>query len=230
MQLTGGGIFALFGAPLAHEDPPQRALYAALGMQQELRLYGERLGSSEDYRLTPVLLEERVGVNRGEVVMRSVQTGGRVEYTPVGYVTNLAARLQTVVPAGGIAIGEETRRLGEGYFELRALGPTAIKGVAKSASVFEVIEPGPLRTHFQLSARRGLTKFVGREQELAQLKRTLELAPGVAAGPDEANGHGGLPTGTDAPHWNRCCRTCKRGSSSTSSRLPRVLNTSSSTR
>ena len=174
VQSTGDGIFALFGAPLAHEDHPQRALYAALAMQQALRQLGDRLPVSEDHRPKPVL-EARVGINSGEVVMRTVETGGRVEYTPIGYVTNLAARLQTIAPAGGIAVGEETRRLVEGYFELRSLGPTAIKGVAEAVNIYEVIGPGLLRTHFELSARRGLTKFVGRNEELAQLKRTLEL-------------------------------------------------------
>jgi len=174
VQSTGDGIFALFGAPLAHEDHPQRALHAALTMQQALRQLGDRPPGSEDHKPKPVL-EARVGINSGEVVMRTFETGGRVEYTPIGYVTNLAARLQTIAPAGGIAVGEETRRLVEGYFELRSLGPTAIKGVAEPIKIYEVTGLGPLRTHFQLSARRGLTKFVGRNQELAQLERTLEL-------------------------------------------------------
>jgi class 3 adenylate cyclase len=173
-QSTGDGIFALFGAPLAHEDHPQRALYASLRIQQALRQLAERLAQPEDHRPKPVL-EARIGVNSGEIVMRTIETGGRVEYTPVGYVTNLAARLQTAAPAGGIATSEETRRLVEGYFELRPLGPTAIKGVAEPINIYEVIGLGPLRTHFQLSARRGLTKFVGRNEELAQLKRALEL-------------------------------------------------------
>jgi class 3 adenylate cyclase/tetratricopeptide (TPR) repeat protein len=175
VQSTGDGVFALFGAPLAHEDHPQRALHAALRMQQALRQLAERQAKPEDHKPMPVL-EARVGVNSGEVVMRTIETGGRVEYTPVGYVTNLAARLQTVAPVGGIAISEETRRLVEGYFELRSLGPSPIKGVPQPVNVYEVMGPGPLRTHFQLSARRGLTKFVGRDEELAQLKRALESA------------------------------------------------------
>ena len=112
-QSTGDGIFALFGAPLAHEDHPQRALHAALAMQEELRRYADRLraeGKSPG--------EARVGVNTGEVVVRTIETGGHTEYTPVGHVTNLAARMQTVAPTGSIAISEETRRLVEGYFEL----------------------------------------------------------------------------------------------------------------
>jgi class 3 adenylate cyclase len=150
VQSTGDGIFALFGAPLSHEDHPQQALYAALRMQEALRQYAQRLSLENK---PPV--EGRVGVNSGEVVMRPVETGGRVEYTPLGYVTHLAARMQTVAPAGGIAISEETRHLIEGYFELRALGPTQVKGVAEPVNVYEVTELGSLRTHFQVSQRRG---------------------------------------------------------------------------
>jgi len=85
-QSTGDGIFALFGAPMAHEDHPQRALHAALAMQEELRRYADRLRAEGKL---PV--EARVGVNTGEVVVRSIQVGGHTEYTPVGHVTNLAA-------------------------------------------------------------------------------------------------------------------------------------------
>ena len=167
-QSTGDGIFALFGAPVAHEDHPQRALHAALAMQGDLRRYADRL--RKDGKI-PV--EARVGVNTGEVVVRTIETGGHTEYTSVGHVTNLAARMQTIAAAGGIAISEDTRRLVEGYFELRALGPTAVKGLDAPVEVYEVVRAGPLRTHFQLAARRGLTRFVGREHELEQMKRAL---------------------------------------------------------
>ena len=170
-QSTGDGIFALFGAPVAHEDHPQRALHAALAMQEELRRYADRLRTDGK-----IPVEARVGVNTGEVVVRTIETGGHTEYTPVGHVTNLAARMQTVAPTGGIAISEDTRRLVEGYFELRALGPTAIKGIAESVNVFEVIGTGLLRGHFELATRRGLTRFVGRERELTELQSALELA------------------------------------------------------
>jgi class 3 adenylate cyclase/tetratricopeptide (TPR) repeat protein len=171
VQSTGDGIFALFGAPLADENHPQRALYAALRMQELLRQHSQRLLLESK---PPVKV--RVGVNSGEVVMRSVETGGRAEYVPVGYVTNLAARMQTAVRAGEIAISEETRHLVEGYFELRPLGPTKVKGVAEPVNVYEVSGLGPLRTRFDVSTRRGLTPFVGREDELQQIKRTFKFA------------------------------------------------------
>lgn len=170
-QSTGDGIFALFGAPLAEEDHAQRALRAALRMQQHLREYSDQLIAKNAARL-----EARVGIHTGEVVMRSVEAGDRVDYLPVGYATNLAARMQTVARAGGIAISDETRRLVEGYFELRALGPTVVKGALELVNVYEVTGLGPLRTRFELSARRGLTPFVGRDDELEQVKSTFELS------------------------------------------------------
>src|SRR6202521_4187190 len=106
VQSTGDGIFALFGAPVAHEDHPQRALYAALATRDELRRRGEdlrRLGRSG--------VEVRIGINTGEVVVRSITTGAaQVEYTPIGHTTNLASRMQAVAPTGSIAISEHTRK------------------------------------------------------------------------------------------------------------------------
>src|SRR6266849_2197180 len=81
VQSTGDGIFTLFGAPLAHEDHPQRALYAALRMKEELKRYSARLRE-----LGNLPVEARVGVNTGEVVVRSITTGeGHTEYTPIGH-------------------------------------------------------------------------------------------------------------------------------------------------
>ena len=170
-QSTGDGIFALFGAPVAHEDHPQRALRAALAMQEELRRYADHLRNEGK-----IPVEARVGVNTGEVVVRTIETGGHTEYTPVGHVTNLAARMQSAAPAGSIAASEATQQLCEGYFEFRALGPTAVKGFNAPVEVYEVVRAGPLKTHFQLSARRGLTRFVGREREMAAMASALEQA------------------------------------------------------
>src|SRR5512139_2531027 len=106
-QSTGDGIFALFGAPVAHEDHPQRALYAALRMQDELKRYAERLRAEKGLTLLA-----RVGVNTGEVVVRTLQTDAtHTEYVPVGHATSLAARLQTLAHAGAIAVTDATRML-----------------------------------------------------------------------------------------------------------------------
>src|SRR5271163_4346384 len=148
VQSTGDGIFALFGAPVAHEDHPQRALHAALRMQEELRRYGAKLQAEGR---APV--EIRVGVNTGEVVVRSIATGAtQVEYTPIGHTTNLASRLQSIARTGSIVVSEATRKLCEGYFILKPLGPTKLKGVSEPINVYEVTGLGPLRTRLQRAA------------------------------------------------------------------------------
>ncbi len=172
VQSTGDGIFALFGAPVAHEDHPQRALYAALRMQEELRRYSAKLREAGNAGL-----EARVGVNTGEVVVRSLKTGDtHTEYTPIGHSTSLAARMQALAPAGSIATTGQTRRLCEGYFTFKPLGPARIKGVSEPINIVEVTGLGPLRTRLQVTAQRGFTKFVGRQAELEQMKRALQLA------------------------------------------------------
>ena len=172
VQSTGDGIFALFGAPVAHEDHPHRALLAALKMQDDLRRYSARLRETGD---SPI--EVRIGANTGEAVVRSIRTRElHTEYTPIGHATSLAARMQALAPTGAIAITENTRRFVEGYFELKPLGPTRVKGLSELINVYEVVGLGPLRTRLQASARRGLSKFVGRDTEMAQLDRALELA------------------------------------------------------
>jgi hypothetical protein len=122
-------------------------------------------------------LEIRVGANTWEVVVRSISTGGgNVEYTPIGHTTNLASRMQAVAPTGSIAISEQTRKLVEGYFQLKALGPSGVKGISEPVAVYEVTGLGALRTRLQRSASHGLSRFVGRDAEIAQMKRAPDHA------------------------------------------------------
>jgi class 3 adenylate cyclase len=172
VQSTGDGIFALFGAPVAHEDHPQRALYAALRLQEQLNRYSSQLRAQGK-----LPLQARAGINTGEVVVRSLQTGaGHTEYTPIGHSTSLAARMQALAPVGSIAATGVTRKLCEGYFIFKSLGPTLVKGVSEPVEVYEVTGLGPLRTRFQRAAAQGLTKFVGRQREMEALKHAAELA------------------------------------------------------
>ncbi|HUA33466.1 MAG TPA: adenylate/guanylate cyclase domain-containing protein [Candidatus Binataceae bacterium] len=172
VQSTGDGIFALFGAPVAHEDHAARALYAALRLQIEMRKYSARLREKGH---PPI--ETRVGVNTGEVVVRTIRTGDEhVEYTPIGHSTSLASRMQTLAPTGSIVVAEQTQKLCAGYFEFRALGPARVKGVSEPVNIYEVTGLGPLRTRLQISAERGLSKFVGRDAEMKQLRRALDLS------------------------------------------------------
>ncbi len=171
-QSTGDGIFAVFGAPIALEDHPQHALYAALRMQEDLRRYSDRLRERGE---PPITI--RIGVNVGEAVVRTIKTGETdTEYTPIGHSISLASRLQALAPAGSIAIGPAVRSLVEGYFTLNELGLARIKGVTEPVEVYEVTGLGPLRTRLQRSAGRGYTKFVGRQNEIQAMKRAAEQA------------------------------------------------------
>ena len=172
VQSTGDGIFALFGAPVAHEDHPQRSLYAALRLQDGIRRLGERLRTEGR-----APLQIRAGVNTGEVVVRPIRTGEQhTEYTPIGHTVNLASRMQSLAGAGAIVISDSTRNLVEGYFKLRALGSARLKGISDSVPIYEVEGLGPLRTRLERSAGRGLAKFVGRSQEKQRLRAAAELA------------------------------------------------------
>jgi class 3 adenylate cyclase/tetratricopeptide (TPR) repeat protein len=171
-QSTGDGVFALFGAPVAHEDHPQRALFAALRMQAEVGRYAEKLRAEKG-----VNLQVRVGANTGEVVLREIRTGEKqTEYAPIGHSTSVAARLQALAAPGSIAIGEPLRKLVEGYFALKPLGPARIKGVSGPLEIYEVTGPGSLRTRLQRSAARGYTRFIGRQGEMETIKHAAELA------------------------------------------------------
>jgi hypothetical protein len=111
------------------------------------------------------------------VVIRSISTSeDHVEYAPIGHTTNLASRMQAIARSGSILTSEYTQRLAEGYFQTKALGPAQIKGLAEPANVFEVVGLGALRTRLQVTARRGLTRFVGREREIDVLKHAAERA------------------------------------------------------
>src|ERR1700694_6037836 len=141
-------------------------------MQEEMRRYSTKLREAGNPPL-----EARVGINTGEVVVRSIKTGdGHTEYTPIGHSTSLASRMQTLAPTGSIAVTETTQKLCAGYFAFKALGPARVKGVTEPVNVFEVTGLGPLRTRLQRAAGRGLTKFVGREREMEALRHAAALA------------------------------------------------------
>jgi class 3 adenylate cyclase len=171
-QSLGDGIFALFGAPIAHEDHPQRALYAALRMQEESRSYAEKLRLERG-----VNVQIRVGLNTGEVVVRSIRTDDlHTDYVPIGHSTSLAARMEGLATPGSIVVSEHTHKLAEGYFEFRSLGAAQVKGVREPIPMYEVLGVGSLRTRLHVSARRGLVRFVGRQRELEHLRKSLQLA------------------------------------------------------
>ena len=170
-QVMGDGIMALFGAPLAHEDHAVRACYAALDMQMAMRRHAEALR-----RAHGVTVLVRLGLNSGEVVVRAVGSDLRIDYTAVGQTTHLAARMEQLADPGTTLLTADTLRLAEGFIAVKPLGPVPIKGLGTLVEVYELTGAGPLRSRLQAAAARGLTRFVGRETELEQLRQALSRA------------------------------------------------------
>ncbi len=170
-QVMGDGIMALFGAPLTHEDHAVRACYAALRVQESVKRYAE-----EVHRTAGVPLHVRVGVNSGEVVVRSIGSDLRMDYTAVGQTTNVAARLEQMAMPGSILISPETLKLAEGYVVVKPLGARPVKGLEAPLELFEVVGAGTVRSRLQAAAARGLTRFVGRATEVEQLRQALGRA------------------------------------------------------
>ncbi|HEY7868514.1 MAG TPA: AAA family ATPase, partial [Methylomirabilota bacterium] len=170
-QVMGDGIMALFGAPLAHEDHALRACYAALRMQEQVGKYGD-----ETQRAHGVPIQIRVGLNSGDVVVRAIGSDLRMDYSAIGQTTHLAARMEQIAKPGSVLMTPATLRLVEGYVEVKPIGPVAIKGLGVPIEVFELGGVAVSRTRLQVSAGRGLTRFVGRDAELGQLHTALERA------------------------------------------------------
>jgi class 3 adenylate cyclase/tetratricopeptide (TPR) repeat protein len=170
-QVMGDGIMALFGAPLAHEDHAVRACYAALRMQESVKKYAEEVRRSH-----AAVVKIRVGLNSGEVVVRTIGSDLHMDYTAVGQTTHLAARMEQLADPGAIVITPDTLALVEGYVDVKPLGAVPVKGLAAALEVYEATGAGPARTRLQAGARRGLTRFVGRDTELEQLRSAWEKA------------------------------------------------------
>ena len=170
LQTVGDGLYASFGVPVACHDHAHRAVHAAIEMQQRLRAHERQAADGEP----PV--EVRVGIESGEVVLSSLDNGRDSVTITVGHTVNLAQRLQSVAPPGSITVGEQTRRLVEGYFDLKARPAAVLKGIPEPVAMYEVAGLGRLRRHSEISARRDFSPFVGRERELALLRRALDAA------------------------------------------------------
>jgi class 3 adenylate cyclase/tetratricopeptide (TPR) repeat protein len=170
-QVMGDGIMALFGAPLAHEDHAVRACYAALRMQESVAQYAEGV-----FRSQGVPIQIRVGLNSGEVVVRAIGSDLHMDYTAVGQTTHLAARMEQMATPGTILLAPATLRLVEGYVQVAARGPVAVKGLAEPVDVYALTGASAMRTRLHAAAARGLTRFIGRAAEMEQIRRALALA------------------------------------------------------
>ena len=161
-ELTGDGIIALFGAPIALEDAPQRAIRSALAIHHEMSKFSDKVKIEK--RIPPIKM--RIGIHTGPVVVGTLGNDLRVEFKAVGDTVNLASRVESLAVPGGTYVTEETFRLAEGLFRFEALGQKKVKGKEEPVDIYRVIAPSTRRTRFDVSAERGLTPFVGREREL----------------------------------------------------------------
>jgi len=188
VQSTGDGIFALFGAPIAYEDHARRGLHAALRMQDDIRRYAERLRLEKGTSLAI-----RVGLNTGEVVVRSTQhPDGHADVVPVGHAIGLAQRMESLANPGCVVVSEWTHALTTGFFDFQPLGAARVKGAPEPIRLYQLLGVGPLQSRLQRRAAGGLSRFVGRESELATLERALAGAIGGAGGAVTVVGDAGV--------------------------------------
>jgi len=147
-QVMGDGIMALFGAPIAQRDHAVRACRAALHMQESVAAYADALRRRRDVRV-----QIRVGINSGDVIVRTVGSDLRWDYTAVGMPTHIAARMEQVAAPGAILVTKETLELIEGEVRARSLGQVAIKGVPEGLEAYEILG---LRPKPEMSRRLGI--------------------------------------------------------------------------
>lgn len=170
-EMTGDGIMALFGAPIALEDAPQRAIRASLSIHREMAKLSRKLIHKKDY--TPNL-RMRIGIHTGLVVVGALGNDLRVEFKAVGDTVNLASRIETISDPGTTYVSEDTFKLTEGIFRFESLGQRKVKGKEDAVMIYQVIAPSSQRTRFDVCAERGLTPFIGRRRELEILLDCFE--------------------------------------------------------
>jgi len=165
-EMTGDGIMALFGAPIALEDAPQRAIRSSLSIHREMAKFYDGL-KQERADIPP--LKMRIGIHTGPVVVGTLGNDLRVEFKAVGDTVNLASRLENLAEAGTTYVTEKTFKITEGFFRFEALGKKKIRGKEEPVNTYRVIAASSRRTRFDVGAEQGLTRFVGRGRELELL-------------------------------------------------------------
>ena len=170
-KFTGDGIMALFGAPVAHEDHAPRACFAALHIGELVSEYAGELR-----RERGVNFSVRIGINSGEVVAGGIGEDDQPAYTAVGHTVGLAQRMEALAEPGKAYLTEHAAELAQGYLELKDLGAFDVKGASRPIEVFELVGAGSARSRLDLSKERGLSRFVGRDEEMKTLEDGLEQA------------------------------------------------------
>ena len=140
-------------------------------MQETVKRYADEVQRSDG-----VAVSIQVGLNSGEIVVCAIGNDLHVDYTVVGQTANLAARLEQMAQPGSVLTTSATVQLAEGYVATKALGAVPVRGIPGPVQIYEVTGVGAARTRLDVAAERGLTRFVGRDIELEQLRRVQQLA------------------------------------------------------
>jgi class 3 adenylate cyclase/tetratricopeptide (TPR) repeat protein len=179
-EMTGDGIMALFGAPIALEDAPERAVRSSLAIHREMTKFNDNFKGVTDQTLP---FRMRIGLHSGPVVVGTLGNTLRVEFKAVGDTVNLASRMESLAEPGTTYVTDEIFSRTEGLFRFEALGEKKVKGREEAVKVYQVIAPRAKKTRFDIRAKRGITPFVGRQRELELL---LEAFERTAAGSGQA--------------------------------------------
>ncbi|MDA8156670.1 MAG: AAA family ATPase [Actinomycetota bacterium] len=163
-SLTGDGIYALFGAPVAIEEAPYRACRAALAIQKRITIFADGLASKQGIK--PMA---RIGINTGPVVVCTMGTESRMEFTALGDTVNLASRLESIAEPGSIYISEATYNLAAPYIESGYIGQRAIKGKREPQKIYRLTGIRANAGRFDAQVDRGLTPLAGRTRELESI-------------------------------------------------------------
>jgi len=170
-KFTGDGVMALFGAPLAHEDHAQRACYAALAIQKAMAEYGDKIEKD-----CGVEFRMRIGIDSGHVIVSSVGSDLKMDYTAIGDPVNLASRMETNAKPGTVLVSADTFKIARDFFKFEPLGKVEVKGKEEPLEAYQLIEAGEVETRIEASVARGLTRFVGRKKEIGALKEAFDKA------------------------------------------------------
>ncbi len=171
-RLMGDAILAFFGAPIAHEDDPQRACKAALEIVKGANEFSTKLESEKGLKGFGV----RVGINTGLVVVAEVGSDFRVEYTAMGDAVNVAARMESAAEPGTVLITESTKKLVQNDFELISIGPILVKGKSSPINTFRILESKKHSNYFPKS-KRFISPLIGRETELKKIINDINQLP-----------------------------------------------------
>ncbi|MRS05678.1 zinc-ribbon domain-containing protein, partial [bacterium] len=150
-EMTGDGVMALFGAPIALEDTPQRAIRSALAIHQEIARFSDKM--KRERNNLPIKM--RIGIHTGPVIVGTLGNDLRVEFKAVGDTVNLASQIQYLATSGTTCVSEETFKLAEGLFRFESLGQKEIKGRGDPVHIYQVLAPSSSRTRFDVNAEKG---------------------------------------------------------------------------